>query len=91
VAGRRDGDAEHREKTVAVVRLPVALGPFLKLAGFARSGGEAKGLCAVGAVHVNGAVEHRRGRRLVAGDRVDVLGHARAAVVVAADRTEPSG
>jgi ribosome-associated protein YbcJ (S4-like RNA binding protein) len=50
----------------------VALGAFLKLAGAVRSGGEAKERIATGAVHVNGQVERRRGRSLVAGDVVEV-------------------
>lgn len=63
------------------VRLPITLGQFLKVAQLASSGGEAKSLIALGAVHVNGEVEQRRGRKLVGGDRVDT-GSAAALVQV---------
>lgn len=62
------------QRGVAVARLPVALGAFLKLAGAVRSGGEAKERIVGGEVRVNGAVERRRGTALVAGDRVAVGG-----------------
>jgi ribosome-associated protein len=59
-------------REVAVERLPVPLGAFLKLAGAVRSGGEAKERIAGGQVRVNGEVERRRGRSLAAGDRVSL-------------------
>jgi len=51
----------------------IRLGQLLKLAGIARSGGEAKLLLASG-VLVNGLAEARRGRRLQRGDRVEADG-----------------
>ncbi len=48
----------------------IRLGQFLKLAGLAESGTQARDLVADGEVRVNGEVETRRGRRLVRGDRV---------------------
>jgi ribosome-associated protein len=54
----------------------IRLGQFLKLANLVESGGEAKPLIADGAVTVNGEVETRRGRQLVAGDVVAVGGQS---------------
>ena len=51
----------------------IRLGQFLKLANMIDSGSDAKELMIQGAVTVNGEVETRRGRQLVAGDVV-VLG-----------------
>jgi ribosome-associated protein len=51
----------------------IRLGQLLKLAGIARSGGEAKLLLA-GSVLVNGAAETRRGRRLQRGDTIEADG-----------------
>ena len=50
----------------------IKLDQFLKLTGIARTGGQAKLLVQTGMVLVNGAVETRRGRKLVDGDRVMV-------------------
>lgn len=46
------------------VGLPITLGQFLKLAGLASTGGEAKRLIISGHVTVNGQAEFRRGRHL---------------------------
>jgi ribosome-associated protein len=54
------------------VSLPITLGQFVKLAGIVSTGGEAKQLIASGSVRVNGDVDTRRGRKLVAGDVVAV-------------------
>ncbi|HWS57991.1 MAG TPA: RNA-binding S4 domain-containing protein [Actinotalea sp.] len=53
----------------------IRLGQFLKLAGAADSGADARTLLLEGEVTVNGEAEARRGRRLVAGDlvRVDLV------------------
>jgi len=48
------------------------LGQALKLANIVGSGGEAKVLVQAGEVSVNGEVETRRGRRLRAGDVIEV-------------------
>ena len=50
----------------------ITLGQALKAADFVGSGGEAKVLIQAGEVLVNGEVETRRGRKLVAGDVVEV-------------------
>lgn len=52
----------------------IRLGQFLKLAGLAESGAEARELVADGAVSVNGETDERRGRQLVPGDVVTVSG-----------------
>lgn len=52
--------------------LPITLGQLLKWLGAVRTGGEAKRLLGTGAVRVNGAVETRRGRKLRAGDVVQL-------------------
>lgn len=50
----------------------ITLDALLKAAGAADSGGAAKALIASGAVRVNGEVDTRRGRKLRAGDRVQL-------------------
>ncbi len=52
----------------------IKLGQFLKLADMVDTGADAKGLLAQGLVRVNGDVETRRGRQLVAGDVVECAG-----------------
>ncbi|MDQ3862269.1 MAG: RNA-binding S4 domain-containing protein [Actinomycetota bacterium] len=56
------------------MRIPpgTTLGRALKAAGLVGTGGEAKVLIQAGEVSVNGEVETRRGRRLEAGDVVEV-------------------
>jgi len=58
----------------------ITLDALLKATGLAGSGGEAKVLIAEGAVRVNGEVDTRRGRKLRAGDGVQ-LGGAEVRVV----------
>lgn len=50
----------------------MTLGQALKASGVAGTGGEAKILIQYGEVRVNGEVETRRGRKLQAGDVVEV-------------------
>ena len=52
----------------------ITLDALLKAAGLADSGGAAKALIAAGGVRVNGEVETRRGRKLRAGDQVQLGG-----------------
>jgi len=52
----------------------IRLGQFLKLADLVDTGADAKGVLAAGLVRVNGEVESRRGRQLVAGDVVELGG-----------------
>ncbi|HTL66291.1 MAG TPA: RNA-binding S4 domain-containing protein [Lacunisphaera sp.] len=66
-------------KPVVVREVPIELCQFVKFAGLAGTGGEAKHLIGAGQVRVNGVVEIRKRRKLVAGDVVQSGG--RAAVV----------
>ncbi len=50
----------------------IKLDQFLKLAGIAPTGGQAKLMIQGGDVLVNGITETRRGRKLLPGDRVTV-------------------
>ncbi len=52
----------------------IKLDQFLKWVGAVQTGGEAKMLIQSGEVQVNGQVETRRGRKLVAGDRIATMG-----------------
>ena len=53
----------------------IKLGQALKAAGLAESGAEAKLVIQDGQVKVNGQVEVRRGKKLVAGDIVEFDGN----------------
>ncbi len=50
----------------------IKLDQFLKFSRVASTGGQAKMMVQMEMVRVNGALETRRGRKLVAGDRVEV-------------------
>lgn len=52
----------------------IKLGQALKLAGLVDSGVEAKEVITTGKVKHNGAVETRRGKKLVDGDTVEYAG-----------------
>lgn len=52
----------------------IKLDQFLKFVGVAQTGGQAKLMIQDGDVRVNGTIETRRGRKLVAGDKVTVVG-----------------
>ena len=52
----------------------INLSQFLKLMNQVSTGGQAKILIQGGEVSVNGEIETRRGRKLVAGDRVSING-----------------
>ncbi len=64
----------------------IELGAFLKWAGAARTGGEAKTLVQRGAVTVNGERETRRSRRLSPGDVVAVAGRGTFLVAAGEER-----
>jgi ribosome-associated protein len=59
-------------RNVTVREVPIRLGQFLKLAGIAEDGGQARALLEEGAVSLNGRTETRRGAQLGAGDVVAV-------------------
>jgi ribosome-associated protein len=67
---------------VGISGTPIRLGQFLKLAGLADDGGQARALLEAGEVIVNGRPESRRGAQLRAGDVVAV-GDRRARVAPA--------
>jgi ribosome-associated protein YbcJ (S4-like RNA binding protein) len=52
----------------------ITLGQFLKFAGVAQTGGEARNLLDDEIILVNGEQDNRRGRKLFSGDVVSVLG-----------------
>ncbi|HEY9729420.1 MAG TPA: RNA-binding S4 domain-containing protein [Chroococcales cyanobacterium] len=52
----------------------IKLDQFLKWVGAVQTGGEAKLMIQEGEVRVNGAIETRRSRKLVSGDRVRLNG-----------------
>jgi ribosome-associated protein len=58
--------------TVPISDDSIRLGQFLKLAGLAESGADARLLLEDGVVQVNGEDEDRRGRQLHRGDVVEV-------------------
>ncbi len=51
---------------------PIRLDQYLKLMNAVSSGGEAKHLIQSGQVKVNGDIETRRGRKLAAGDVIEL-------------------
>ena len=59
-------------RTVDITREPVELYKILKFEGLAATGGEAKQLIATGQVTVNGEVETRKRKKIVAGDTIVV-------------------
>ena len=52
----------------------LTLAQAVKAAGWASTGGQAKHLVREGKILVNGAVENRPGRKLIAGDRFNLVG-----------------
>ena len=61
-------------ETLNVGDREINLTQVLKLAGWVLSGGEAKTLIAEGYIRVNGAVEHRKRRKMAVGDTVEMEG-----------------
>jgi ribosome-associated protein len=70
MGGPADPSSAAQPPEPVAVQLPITLGQFLKAAGLAATGGEAKYLVLSGLVTVNGEVELRRGRHLDFGDSV---------------------
>ena len=61
--------------SVLTLRGPyITLGHAIKAAGLVETGGQAKHVVRAGQASVNGEVENRPGRKLVAGDRFQVEG-----------------
>ena len=61
-------------KQVVINREPLELFKLLKFEGLAASGGEAKFVISEGQVSVNGEVELRKRKKLLAGDIVEFNG-----------------
>ncbi len=63
-------------ESISVHDFPITLGQFLKYINLVGSGGEAKHLLGSYTVRVNNQPEHRRGRKLYAGDiiAIDTVG-----------------
>jgi ribosome-associated protein len=61
-------------RDVTINKEPVELYKLLKFEGLASSGGEAKSLVADGHVRVNGSVETRKRKKIVAGDVIEFGG-----------------
>ena len=61
-----------QSRVVVVREVPIELCVFIKFGGLADSGGAAKQIVAAGGVLLNGTVETRKRKQLVAGDRVTV-------------------
>ena len=58
-------------RDVEITKEPVELYKILKFEGIASSGGEAKAAIAEGLVMVNGEVETRKRKKIVAGDVIE--------------------
>ena len=58
-------------KTIGIYREAVELYKLLKFEGLASSGGEAKTFIAGGMVKVNGEIETRKRKKIIAGDIVE--------------------
>ena len=67
-------DSSSQPQDVMVREAPIELCQFIKFAGLAESGGAAKQLVAEGSVLLNGVVETRKRKQLVAGDKVTIAG-----------------
>jgi ribosome-associated protein len=72
-----DRELAKKDRTAVMTTLPlkgdhITLAQAVKAAGLAESGGQAKQLVRSGTVTVNGTIETRPGRKLVAGDRFRV-------------------
>lgn len=58
-------------RVVKISREPVELYKILKFEGMAATGGEAKMVISEGQVQVNGKVETRKRKKIVAGDSIE--------------------
>lgn len=65
---------DNQDRIIAIDRQPIELYQLLKLADLTASGGEAKFALAQGQVRVNGLVETRKRRKIVAGDLAEFAG-----------------
>jgi ribosome-associated protein len=63
-------------REVQVREVPIELSQLLKFSGMVSTGGAAKQVISAGTVTVNGVVETRKGRKLLAGDVVAYEGES---------------
>ncbi|HTQ98997.1 MAG TPA: RNA-binding S4 domain-containing protein [Candidatus Acidoferrum sp.] len=61
-------------RSITLTKQPVELFKILKFEGLVDSGGEAKAVIEQGLVKVNGEVETRKRKQIVAGDRIEFGG-----------------
>lgn len=67
-------DSSPVPETIIVHEVPIELSKVLKLSGVADTGGAAKHAIRSGLVRLNGVVETRKAKKLLAGDRIAVGG-----------------
>jgi ribosome-associated protein len=61
-------------RVVTLLKTPIELCGLLKLENLVQSGGEAKAMIAQGLVRVNGEIETRKRKKLIAGDVIEFAG-----------------
>jgi ribosome-associated protein len=64
-------DASEKMRVVEIEEEPIELYKILKFASMVQSGGEAKFVIAEGLVRVNGEVETRKSKKIIAGDIIE--------------------
>lgn len=64
-------DASEKMRVVEIEREPIELYKILKFESMVQSGGEAKFVIAEGLVRVNGEVETRKSKKIIAGDIIE--------------------
>lgn len=62
-------------KDIIITREPVELYKILKFESLVASGGEAKAIIDDGKVLVNGMIETRKRKQIVAGDVIEIMGN----------------
>ena len=64
-------DASEKMRVVEIEEEPIELYKILKFESMVQSGGEAKFVIAEGLVRVNGEVETRKSKKIIAGDIIE--------------------
>ena len=64
-------DASDKMRVVEIEEEPIELYKILKFESMVRSGGEAKFVIAEGLVRVNGEIETRKSKKIIAGDIIE--------------------
>ena len=65
-------DASEKMRVVEIEEEPIELYKILKFESMVQSGGEAKFVIAEGLVRVNGEVETRKSKKIIAGDIIEL-------------------